>query len=277
MMLQPIIERLYELPAGAIDRDDALKVVAELKEQLNSGNVRAASPVDGGWLVHPWVKKGILLAFRVGRLAPFPPAGPFLYYDKDTMAPREFSPDDEVRLVPGGSAVRDGAYVAKGVVMMPPSYVNIGAYVDAGAMIDSHALVGSCAQIGKRVHLSAAAQVGGVLEPVNSAPVIIEDDVFVGGNCGVYEGTRVRKRAVLGSGVILTGSTPVYDLPRKTVHRRTEQAPLTIPEGAVVLPGGRAVADPWAAEQGVTLYAPVIVKYRDAKTDAATALEESLR
>jgi 2,3,4,5-tetrahydropyridine-2-carboxylate N-succinyltransferase len=277
MMLQAIIERLYELPPGRIDRDDALSVITDLKAELNSGNIRAASPVDGVWQVHPWVKKGIILAFRVGRLSPHPPAGPFLYFDKDTMAIREFSVDDEVRVVPGGSAVRDGAYLAKGVVMMPPSYVNIGAYVDSGTMIDSHALVGSCAQIGKRVHLSAAAQVGGVLEPVNSSPVIIEDDVFVGGNCGVYEGTHVRRRAVLGSGVILTGSTPVYDIPRKTVHRRSAGAPLTIPEDAVVLPGSRAIGDPYAAEHGLSLYAPVIVKYRDAKTDAATALEESLR
>jgi 2,3,4,5-tetrahydropyridine-2-carboxylate N-succinyltransferase len=277
MILQAIIERLYEVPADRIDRDDALKVVADLKEQLNSGNIRAASPADGGWKVHPWVKKGIILAFRVGRLTPHPPAGPFLYFDKDTMAARAFGPDDEVRVVPGGSAVRDGAHLAKGVVMMPPSYVNIGAYVDEGTMIDSHALVGSCAQIGRRVHLSAAAQIGGVLEPVNSAPVIIEDDVFVGGNCGVYEGTLVRRRAVLGSGVILNGSTPVYDIPRRTVHRRTPGAPLTIPEDAVVLPGARTIGDPFAAEHGLSLYAPVIVKYRDPKTDAATALEESLR
>lgn len=277
MMLQAIVERLYDIPADRIDRDDALKVVADLKAELNSGNIRAASPVEGGWQVHSWVKKGIILAFRVGRLSPHPPAGPFVFFDKDTMAVRAFTPGDEVRVVPGGSAVRDGAYVAKGVVMMPPSYVNIGAYVDAGTMIDSHALVGSCAQIGKRVHLSAAAQVGGVLEPVNSSPVIIEDDVFVGGNCGVYEGTLVRRRAVLGSGVVLTGSTPVYDIPRKTIHRRTVGAPLTIPEDAVVLPGSRSVRDPWAAEHGLSLSAPVIVKYRDAKTDAATALEESLR
>jgi 2,3,4,5-tetrahydropyridine-2-carboxylate N-succinyltransferase len=277
MILQAVIEWLYDVPADRIDRDDALKVVADLKEELNAGNIRAASPADGGWVVHSWVKKGIILAFRVGRLVQHPPAGPIVFFDKDTMAARAFTPDDEVRLVPGGSAVRDGAYLAKGVVMMPPSYVNIGAYVDAGTMIDSHALVGSCAQIGRRVHLSAAAQVGGVLEPVNSSPVIIEDDVFVGGNCGVYEGTLVRARAVLGSGVILTGSTPVYDIPRKTVHRRTAGAPLTIPADAVVLPGGRAIAGPYAAEHGLSLYTPVIVKYRDAKTDAATALEESLR
>jgi 2,3,4,5-tetrahydropyridine-2-carboxylate N-succinyltransferase len=277
MMLRAVIERLYDVPADRIDRDDALSVIADLKAELNSGNIRAASPVGDAWQVHPWVKKGIVLAFRVGRLADFPPAGPFVWFDKDTMATRALTLDDGVRVVPGGSAVRDGAHLAKGVVMMPPSYVNIGAYVDSGTMIDSHALVGSCAQIGKRVHLSAAAQIGGVLEPVNASPVIIEDDVFVGGNCGVYEGTLVRRRAVLGSGVILTGSTPVYDIPGKTVHRRSANAPLTIPEGAVVLPGGRPIGDPYAAENGLSLYAPVIVKYRDAKTDAATALEESLR
>ena len=277
MMLRPIVERLYEVPPDRIDRDDALKVVAELKEELNAGNIRAASPSAGGWQVNAWVKKGIILAFRVGRLAPFPPAGPLLFFDKDTMATRAFVADDEVRLVPGGSAVRDGAHLAKGVVMMPPSYVNIGAYVDSGTMIDSHALVGSCAQIGKRVHLSAAAQVGGVLEPVNSSPVIIEDDVFVGGNCGVYEGTRVCRGAVLGSGVVLTGSTPVYDLPRKTIHRRTADAPLVIPEGAVVLPGARPISDAWAREHGLALAAPVILKYRDERTDAATVLEEALR
>lgn len=277
MMLQAIVERLYELPAESIDRDDALKVIAELKEHLNSGNVRAATPTARGWQVHPWVRKGIILAFRVGRLTVAGDGGPFRYFDKDTMGTRGFTAGDGVRVVPGGSTVRDGAFVAPGVVMMPPSYVNIGAYVDAGTMIDSHALVGSCAQVGKRVHLSAAAQVGGVLEPVNSSPVIIEDDVFVGGNCGVYEGALVRSRAVLGSGVVLTGSTPVYDIPRRTVHRRTADAPLTVPEGAVVLPGGRAIDDAFARENGLSLYAPVIVKYRDAKTDAATALEESLR
>jgi len=275
--LQAFIERLYDIPADRLDRGDALGAVSELKERLNTGEIRAASPSGESWQVHPWVKKGIILAFRAGRLAAHTPAGPFLFFDKDTMTSRAFGPADEVRIVPGGSAVRDGAYLAKGVVMMPPSYVNIGAYVDAGTMIDSHALVGSCAQIGKRVHLSAAAQVGGVLEPVNSAPVIVEDDVFVGGNCGVYEGTLVRRRAVLGTGVILTGSTPVYDIPRGTIHRRTGGAPLTIPEDAVVLPGGRAIPGPFAQEHGLSLYAPVIVKYRDAKTDAATALEESLR
>ncbi len=277
MMLQTIIERLYELPAESIDRDDALKVVAELKAHLNSGNVRAASPAGDGWQVHGWVKKGIILAFRVGRLAGFPPGGPFAFFDKDTMRARALAPGDGIRLVPGGSAIRDGAYIGKGVVVMPPSYVNIGAWVDEGTMIDSHALVGSCAQVGKRVHVSAGSQIGGVLEPVNASPVIVEDDVFIGGNCGVYEGALIRSGAVLGSGVILTGSTPVYDIPNRCVHRRSAGAPLTIPPRAVVLPGSRKIDDPFAAGHGLSLYTPVIVKYRDARTDAATALEESLR
>jgi 2,3,4,5-tetrahydropyridine-2-carboxylate N-succinyltransferase len=278
MMLRPIIERLYDLPPESLDRDDALKVVAELKENLNTGNIRAASPLsDGGWQVHAWVKKGIILAFRIGALAEASPGGPFRFFDKDTMSVRELSAADGVRVVPGGSAVRDGAYVAPGVVVMPPSYVNIGAWVDAGTMIDSHALVGSCAQVGKRVHLSAGTQIGGVLEPVNSSPVIIEDDVFVGGNCGIYEGALVRAGAVLGSGVVLTGSTPVYDVPRQAVHRRTQDSPLTIPPGAVVLPGSRKIDGAFAAQHGLSLYTPVIVKYRDEKTSAATALEESLR
>ncbi len=277
MMLRPIIERLYELPPDSIDRDDALKVVAELKAELNSGNIRAASPAGDGWQVHAWVKKGIILAFRVGRLTDHSGAGPFPYFDKDTMGIRALTTADGVRVVPGGSVIRDGAFIADGVVVMPPSYVNIGAWVDTGTMIDSHALVGSCAQVGKRVHISAGTQIGGVLEPVNSSPVIIEDDVFVGGNCGVYEGVVVRRGAVLGSGVILTGSTPVYDIPRKTIHRRSADAPLTIPADAVVLPGSRKIDDPFASVQGLSLYTPVIVKYRDARTDAATALEDSLR
>lgn len=277
MMLRTIIERLYDLPAATIDRDDALKAVAELKGHLNSGDIRAASPSGDGWQVHSWVKKGIILAFRVGRLTGFPPEGPFGFFDKDTMQARALTPADGIRLVPGGSAIRDGAFLGKGVVVMPPSYVNIGAWVDEGTMIDSHALVGSCAQIGKRVHISAGSQIGGVLEPVNASPVIVEDDVFIGGNCGIYEGALVRSGAVLGSGVILTGSTPVYDIPNKCVHRRTADAPLTIPPRAVVLPGSRTIDDPFAAGHGLSLYTPVIVKYRDARTDAATALEESLR
>lgn len=277
MILRQIIERLYEIPPEKIDRDDALKVVAELKAHLNSGNVRAASPSKEGWTVNSWVKKGIILAFRVGQLHEISTDDTFRFFDKDTMDALPLSPASEVRVVPGGTAVRNGSYLAPGVVIMPPSYVNIGAWVGAGTMIDSHVLVGSCAQIGSRVHLSAGTQVGGVLEPVNSEPVIIEDDVFVGGNCGIYEGALVRRRAVLGSGVILTGSTPVYDIPMKKIYRREAGSPLTIPEGAVVLAGSRKTGDDWAADHRLSVYTPVIVKYRDDRTDAATALESCLR
>jgi 2,3,4,5-tetrahydropyridine-2-carboxylate N-succinyltransferase len=276
-MLRQIIERLYELPADRIDRDDALEVIQELKLKLNSGEVRAAEPVGSAWQTNVWVKKGILLAFRVGVLADAGESAGFRFFDKDSMTVREFKLNNNVRAVPGGSVVRDGAYIASGVVMMPPSYVNIGAYVDADTMIDSHVLVGSCAQVGKRVHLSAAAQIGGVLEPVGSLPVIIEDEVLVGGNCGVYEGTHVMRRAVLGAGVILTASTPVFDVVQKTIYRRTPEKPLTIPEGAVVIPGNRHIDQPFAKEHKLSVYAPVIIKYRDSKTDAATALEDSLR
>jgi 2,3,4,5-tetrahydropyridine-2-carboxylate N-succinyltransferase len=277
MMLEQIIDRLYDLPSEKIDRDDALKVIRELRNHLNTGEVRAAAFENGAWRVHTWVKKGIVLAFRVGALSDQSPDDTFRFFDKDTMAVRRFSERDGVRIVPGGTTVRDGAFCAPGVIIMPPSYVNIGACVDAGTMIDSHVLVGSCAQVGKRVHLSAGTQIGGVLEPVNSAPVIIEDDVFVGGNCGIYEGALIGKRAVLGSGVILTASTPVYDIPRKNIHRRTDGAPLTIPPGAVVVPGSRRTGDSFARDHDISLYTPVIIKYRDDRTNAATVLEEGLR
>lgn len=250
----------------------------ELRAALESGAVRAAEPDSAaaiGWRVNAWVKRGILLGFRLGSLAA---SGDGLsFVDKHTYPARRFTPADGVRVVPGGSAVRAGAYVAKGVVCMPPMYVNVGAYVDEGTMVDSHALVGSCAQIGKRVHLSAAAQVGGVLEPVNASPVILEDDVLVGGNCGVYEGTIVRKRAVLAAGTILTRGTPVYDVVRGEVLRADGETPLIIPEGAVVVPGSRAVHKGKAAEWGLSVYTPVIVKYRDEKTELSSALEDLLR
>ncbi len=277
MMLQQIIERLYELPVGKIDRDDALHVVQELKEKLNRGEVRAAEFHAGVWRVNTWVKKGILLAFRIGQLAARSENGAFQFFDKDTMALKKFSIQDNVRIVAGGSTVRDGVFVAEGVVMMPPSYINIGAYVDAQTMIDSHALVGSCAQIGKRVHISAAAQIGGVLEPIGSVPVIIEDDVLVGGNCGIYEGTIIGRRAVIGAGVTLTGSTPVYDVVRNSIYKKTPELPLIIPEGAVVIAGNRHIEQPFAKEHKLSIYAPIIIKYRDEKTDAVTALEENLR
>jgi 2,3,4,5-tetrahydropyridine-2-carboxylate N-succinyltransferase len=270
------IEAHYALPAEALG-DEARATFDELLDALERGEARAAEPGPEGWRVNGWVKKGILLGFRLGRMVETEPAGPLTFLDKDTFLPRRFSVGDGVRVVPGGSSVRHGAHVAPGVVIMPPAYVNVGAYVGEGTLVDSHALVGSCAQVGRRVHLSAAAQLGGVLEPVGALPVIVEDDVLVGGNCGVYEGTIVGRRAVLGSGVILTGSVTVYDIPRKTSYRRQGDVPLRIPEGAVVVPGSRRLADPFAERHGLALYTPVIVKYRDEKTDAAAALEDALR
>ena len=277
MILQQIIERLYEIPIEKIDLQDALQAIDQLKLSLNRGDVRAADNYSENWKVHTWVKKGILLAFRTGVLREFPGDDVFSFFDKDTMGIRQFTVNQGVRIVPGGSVARDGAYLAKGVVMMPPSYVNIGAYVDEGTMIDSHALVGSCAQIGKHVHLSAAAQIGGVLEPIGSMPVIIGDDVFIGGNCGIYEGTIVKRRAVIAAGVILTGGTPVYDLVHRTIHKKSSTSPLTIPEGAVVIAGNRKLDHPFAQEHNLSIYTPIIIKYRDEKTDASTVLEESLR
>lgn len=246
---------------------------------LERGEIRAAQrDANGQWHAVAWVKRAILLGFRLGRVVEMSASGsPFHFFDKHTFPTRDFRLDHQVRIVPGGSTVRRGAYLAPSVVCMPPMYVNVGANVGRGTMIDSHALVGSCAQIGERVHLSAAAQIGGVLEPINASPVIIEDDVIVGGNCGVYEGTVVRTRAVLGAGVILTRGTPVYDLVRETVLRGSAEHPLEIPEGAVVVPGARRVSSPFGEREGLSLQTPVIVKYRDDRTDAATALEAWLR
>lgn len=265
-------------PASARD------VVEQLLELLENGTVRAATRGDdGAWSSVPWVKRGILLGFRIGAMVDMslPSAGSaqavFAFFDKDTFPPRALTLHDGIRIVPGGSTVRRGSYVAPGVVCMPPMYVNVGAYVGAGTMIDSHALVGSCAQVGERVHISAAAQLGGVLEPVNASPVVIEDDVVVGGNCGVYEGTVVRRRAVLGAGVILTRGTPVFDLVREQIYRATPERALEIPADAVVVPGARQVSGSWGQKQNLSLVTPLIVKYRDARTDAATALEEALR
>lgn len=257
----------------------ARELFSEFKAGLNRGEVRAAERApDGTWETNAWVKRGILLGFRLGILSDMSPAdGSLRFFDKDTYPVQPLTPAHNVRIVPGGSSIRDGAFVAPGVVCMPPMYINVGAYVDEGTMIDSHALVGSCAQIGKRVHLSAAAQVGGVLEPVGAMPVIIEDDVLVGGNCGVYEGTILRAGAVLAPGTILTGATPVYDLVREQVYRRTNEGPLEIPAGAVVVPGTRAVTSERGSQWGLSLYAPVIVKYRDEKTDRAVQLEDYLR
>jgi len=274
--LESAIERLAS--AGpAQDNEIARSVFLEFRDQLTRGEIRAAEKIGGDWKVNVWVKQGILLGFRLGQLTQMGSGECLSFVDKDTFPVRKFSVADGVRMVPGGSSARLGAYVAPSVICMPPMFINVGAYVDEETMIDSHALVGSCAQIGKRVHLSAAAQIGGVLEPVNAAPVIIEDDVLVGGNCGVYEGTLVRANAVLGAGTILTRSTPLYDLVHGKVYRATEEKPLDVPEGAVVVPGSRAVNKGKAADMGISLYTPVIVKYRDAKTATSVELEEWLR
>ena len=297
--LQENIERCFAAgPAAAAD-PTAMTAFSELRAALEAGQARAASPhADSptGWRVNAWVKQGILLGFRLGVLEEMPPAGsqasatpgqeppspgplpfPLAFVDKNTYPARRFTPADGVRVVPGGSSVRAGAFVARGVVCMPPMYINAGAYVDEGSMVDSHALVGSCAQIGKRVHLSAAAQIGGVLEPVNASPVIVEDDVLIGGNCGVYEGTIVRRGAVLAAGTILTRGTPLFDLATERILRATADLPLVVPENAVVVPGARAVARGKGHEWGLSLYAPVIVKFRDEKTGLSTALEDLLR
>jgi 2,3,4,5-tetrahydropyridine-2-carboxylate N-succinyltransferase len=272
--LQVEIERLSS--AGEVG-PDARQIFLQFRDQLTRGEIRAAEKIDGQWKVNVWVKQGILLGFRLGELAQMGSGECLSFVDKDTFPARRFSVDDRIRVVPGGSSARLGSYIAPSVICMPPMFINVGAYVDEGTMIDSHALVGSCAQIGKRVHLSAAAQIGGVLEPVNAAPVVIEDDVLVGGNCGVYEGTLVCARAVLGAGTVLTRSTPLFDLVRGEVYRATAEKPLEVPQGAVVVPGSRAVDKGKAPEWGISLYAPVIVKYRDDKTAKGTELEEWLR
>jgi 2,3,4,5-tetrahydropyridine-2,6-dicarboxylate N-succinyltransferase len=281
--LQQQIESLFSAGPSASSDPSARGVFEEFRATLERGEIRAASPdpaTPTGWRVNAWVKQGILLGFRIGTLQDFPSAA-LSFVDKSTYPARTFSPNDGVRVVPGGSSVRAGAYVARTVVCMPPMYINTGAYVDEGTMVDSHALVGSCAQIGKRVHLSAAAQVGGVLEPVNASPVILEDDVLIGGNCGIYEGAIVRTGAVLASGTILTRGTPLYDLVNGTVLRATDETPLIVPANAVVVPGSRAVTKgkghPAAEAWGLSLYCPVVVKYRDDKTNLSTTLEDLLR
>jgi 2,3,4,5-tetrahydropyridine-2-carboxylate N-succinyltransferase len=277
----PALQAALARFTGSIAPEDeaaARVVFLELKAALNAGRVRAAErQADGTWRANAWVKAGILLGFRLGRIQPAATGTPFPFYDKDTYPLRRIGVEDGIRIVPGGTAIRDGCYVAPGVVCMPPTYINVGAWVGEGTMVDSHALVGSCAQIGRRVHLSAAAQIGGVLEPVGALPVIIEDEVLVGGNCGVYEGTIVRERAVLAPGTLLTGGTAVFDLVHDRVHRREGDRPLEIPAGAVVVPGTRPVRSGPGASAGIALYAPVIVKYRDEKTETSVRLEELLR
>ena len=278
--LESRIEESFAAGTDTVSDVDALDTFLELRNALEAGTLRAAEPdavAPTGWRVNAWVKRGILLGFRIGALTQMSGGGTLSFLDKATYPARSFTPEDGVRIVPGGSSVRSGAYVARGVVIMPPAYINVGAYVDEGTMVDSHALVGSCAQIGRRVHLSAGAQIGGVLEPVNASPVIIEDDVLVGGNTGVYEGTIVRRGAVLAAGTILTRGTPVYDLVHRTILKATAETPLIIPEGAVVVPGSRAVPAGYGRQMNLSVYTPVIVKYRDEKTDLSTTLEDLLR
>ena len=276
--LQTQIEHFFAAGSAAVDDPAAIAAFEQLRNALEAGEIRSAEPdpeSPTGWRVNAWVKQGILLGFRLGHLAVSGTELPCI--DKHTYPIRHFGPEDGIRIVTGGSSVRAGAFLAKGVICVPPMYINTGAYVDEGTLVDSHALVGSCAQIGKRVHLSAAAQVGGVLEPVNASPVILEDDVLVGGNCGVYEGTVVRKGAVLAAGTVLTRGTPVYDVVRGEVLRAEAGKPLIIPEAAVVVPGARAVNKGKGQEWGLSVYTPVIVKYRDEKTELSLALEEILR
>ena len=275
--LQQRIESLAAVTGDDFAPEEANALFSELKTGLNRGEIRSAEPDgSGGWQTNTWVKQGILLGFRAGMLADAS-IDRFPFFDKGNLPLRSLSVEDGIRLVPGGSAIRDGAYVAPGVICMPPMYINIGAYVDQGSMVDSHALVGTCAQIGRGVHLSAAAQVGGVLEPVGANPVIVEDEVLVGGNCGIYEGTIVKRRAVLASGVVLTASSRVYDLVHQRIIAGSADYPLVIPEGAVVVMGSRSLGGDFAREHGLSLSTPIIVKYRDEKTDGRTAMEEALR
>ncbi len=279
-MLQSQVEQLFDNPPAHYE-EVHLRLFRDFKEALNRGEIRAAEPDPGsrtGWRANAWVKKGILLGFRMGVIADMSiDAAKQPFVDKSTYPVRSFTPGDGVRIVPGGSSIRDGSYVGRGVICMPPMFINAGAYVGEGTMIDSHALVGSCAQIGRNCHISAGSQIGGVLEPVGALPVIIEDEVLVGGNSGVYEGTVVKRRAVLGTGTILNRSIPVYDLVRDAIYSATDTEPLIIPEEAIVVPGARAVSHASGAKWGLSLQAAVIVKYRDAKTDARVQLEDLLR
>jgi 2,3,4,5-tetrahydropyridine-2-carboxylate N-succinyltransferase len=278
--MQTEIEKLFD-EKPATYTEDHFRLFQRFKQALNDGRVRSAEPdasARSGWRVNTWVKKGLLVGFRMGAVVDMsidPVRQPM--FDKATWPVKRFTPESGVRIVPGGSSIRDGCFIGKGVTCMPPMYINAGAWVGDGTMVDSHALVGSCAQVGKNCHISAASQIGGVLEPVGALPVIVEDDVLVGGNCGVYEGTVVKRRAVLGSGTILTRSTPVYDVVRGEVYSATDTEPLVIPEDAVVVAGSRAIPRGHGKEWGISLYTPVIVKYRDSKTEAKIQLEDLLR
>jgi 2,3,4,5-tetrahydropyridine-2-carboxylate N-succinyltransferase len=278
--LQSEIEALYYgMPADYSDED--FRLFAVFKAELNHGHIRAAEPDPAsptGWRVNTWVKKGILVGFRMGGIVDMSVDEERMpFFDKSTYPVKRFSVQNQIRIVPGGSSVRDGAYIGKGVTCMPPMFINVGAYVGEGTMVDSHALVGSCAQIGSNCHISAASQIGGVLEPVGAMPVIVEDDVIVGGNCGVYEGAIVKRGAVLGSGTILTRSTPVYDIVRDQIYRATDDAPLIIPADAVVVAGSRAVTSGIGKDWGLSIYTPIVVKYRDSRTDSKIQLEDLLR
>jgi 2,3,4,5-tetrahydropyridine-2-carboxylate N-succinyltransferase len=278
MGLEKDIENYYnkaKLTKKEVDKAEI--VFKELVNLLNKGEIRSAEKSGGVWKANSWVKKGILLGFRIGKLKDVSIDKNFRYFDKHTLKLKKIKLSDNIREVPGGSAIRDGCYIGKGVICMPPMYINIGAYVDDYCLIDSHALVGSCAQLGKNIHLSAAAQIGGVLEPINSVPVIIEDDVMIGGNAGLYEGTIVSRRAVIGAGCVITGSTPVYDSVKGQIYRKSKDEPLVIPENAVVVAGSRPLKSDFGAENNLSIYTPVIIKYRDERTDAATALEDTLR
>ena len=275
-----LAERIQSLSSQSINdsnREEALACFQEVLAGLNEGTIRSASKNTAGhWEAHGWVKQGILLGFKLGSLVDYS-TGSHSFFDKDTYPLKPLEVSDNVRVVPGGSSIRTGSYISPGVVCMPPMYVNVGAYVDSGTLIDSHALVGSCAQIGKRVHLSAAAQIGGVLEPIGALPVIVEDDAFIGGGCGIYEGCIIGERAVLAPGVILTGATRIYDVVQERVIQREGGKPLQVPQGAVLVPGTRPISSPFGKAEGLSLYSPIIVKYRDAKTDASTTLENALR
>ncbi len=271
LTIQQSVEQEFEKQTKS-----AYKIFSEFISLLDNGTIRTVEQNQSEWVVNHWVKKGILLGFRLGKLRTIS-SKTFPFFDKHTFPLKKITLKDNIRIVPGGTSIRKGAYVASSAIIMPPAYINVGAYVSKNVLIDSHALVGSCAYIGERVHLSAASQIGGVLEPIGALPVIIENDVLVGGNCGIYEGTIVKQRAVIGSGVTLNGSTPVYDLVNETVIRKNSNGSLVIPENAVVVAGSRAVYSPFASKNGLHMYTPLIVKYRDERTDAKTALEESLR